>query len=544
MQQSVPRLLNEALRSEDRECLLPWFFFLKLFLTALWKLEPVKCTVWRGTKGSYGAGFRKGQKFVWWGVSSCTLSRGILEKEQFLGSTGSRTLFKIECMHGKDIRMYSYYENEEEVLLLPCSYFEVLDINEEDDLCIVHVRQQKPPVPLIQPPFVTDGLVYTVSDSLREMKVFPTALTKQLSRNQRRRQKEKLRRIAEIADAQTVMTSEQNETSKPNITKQRNISAEYVLASEQKAAAERSLCIQSDISIETNKSIEQTIFTEMKPSSEPPMAIIPIVQTTAITLNFDRLKTKPRKSVTIRDGIRMAANDQYLLVCPKNRLCLLDKEGNERWNIKRDFEVDDVCYSTYLNQFLILGDYDLYSLDLERPTKLATEITQFARNMDECTCYENLILVVKDFGGALVEVWDMKSNWKLHKQYKRPISCKQGQGICTIRFSSDGSYFGVTLTEPPTAKAFFQLRGSEDMKILKIMELPFYEGYCNHYILSLPSNEFLVYKYSEKLMFLLNSSGQCKQTIQYAKGICTMALINSCFVIQTSRPDKLHFYDL
>lgn len=127
----------------------------------------------------------------------------------------------------------------------------------------------------------------------------------------------------------------------------------------------------------------------------------------------------------------------------------------------------------------------------------------------------------------------MKSNWKLHKRYEQPISCRRGQGICTIRFSTDGSYLGVTLTEPFSAKAFFQLRNAKDMKVLKIAELPFYEGYCNHYILSLPQNEFLVYKYSEPLIFLFDSHGKRKQIIQYNKGICTMAFIDHCFVVQT-----------
>ncbi|CAM4751817.1 unnamed protein product [Rotaria magnacalcarata] len=641
---SVPRLLNEALRIDNRECLLPWFIFFRLFLTALWKLKSVQCTVWRGMKGNYGADLRKGQKFFWWGFSSCTLSRKVFEKEQFLGNYGVGTLFKIECTHGKNITNYSYYENEEEVLLLPCSYFEVLNIGlEENDMCIIHVKQLpppvsliespvplieppvpltespvtliepplplieppvpliEPPVPLIEPPVplieplmslieppvslaepsvsLIEPLVPLIEppvplieplmslieppvslaepsvtliepplaiDSPGESKVFSTVSSEQLSRSQRRRQKQKQKRVVKIADALTTTTNEVKETITPKITQQQSSLGESILSKEQKTTPEQSVSIKSNVFLETNKSTDQVICTEPKLSSEASMATISKLhpKTTTVTINFDRLNTRPRKSITAINCLRIATDNQYFLVCPKDRLCLLDREGNEHWSIKRNFDVDDLCYSTYLKQFLILADYDLYSLDVERSTKLRKEITQFARNMDECSCHENLFLVIKDYGGHIIEVWDMESNWKLKKTYQQPISCQEGQGICTIRFSSDGNYLGVTLTEPFTEKAFFQLRNSKDMKILTKVELPFYEGYCNHYILSLPNNEFLVYKYSEKLMFLIDSNGQRKKAIQYTKGVCTMAIINNCFVIRTNRPDELHFYDL
>ena len=39
---SFYRVLNRALRSEDRSSLKPWFVFLKLFATALGKLPNLK----------------------------------------------------------------------------------------------------------------------------------------------------------------------------------------------------------------------------------------------------------------------------------------------------------------------------------------------------------------------------------------------------------------------------------------------------------------------------------------------------------------------
>ncbi|CAF1240140.1 unnamed protein product [Rotaria sordida] len=68
-------------------------------------------------------------------------------------------MFIIECMNGKIIQKYSHFPDENEVVLLPCSYFEVLDkIDQGNGLRTIHIKQIQPPVLLIQPPFSTSPL--------------------------------------------------------------------------------------------------------------------------------------------------------------------------------------------------------------------------------------------------------------------------------------------------------------------------------------------------------------------------------------------------
>lgn len=345
--------------------------------------------------------------------------------------------------------------------------------------------------------------VDSVDDRLEDLKLTATSMPQQkLSKKQKRRQNQKQQQAINIM--------------KPSVLS------------------------ESNISTEPKASAEQTVLTTANASAE---SVIKAVT----TLNFDQLKIRPRKSINIIQGQKMACNDKYFLVCPKNKLALLDAEGKEHFNVHRNFEVYDICWSTYLKRFLILSEKDLYSLDLTRQTPLMIEIAQFTRDMDECTCYDNIFMMISDYGGAVIEVWDMKLQWKVIKFYKQPESCKKGQGICTIKFSSNGMHLGVTLTEPRIGKAYFQLRNWQDMKVLKVVELPFYEGFCNHYILALPSEKFLIHKYSEKEMFLFDSNGQQKQIIRYAKGICSVALLTNdknCLAVQTSQPDELHFHDI
>jgi Ran GTPase-activating protein (RanGAP) involved in mRNA processing and transport len=71
-----------------------------------------------------------------------------------LGTTGDRTLFSIECLNGKNIKPHSYYKTEDEILLLPGFYFEVVSkVAGGNGLHIIHLREVVPPFCLLEPPF-------------------------------------------------------------------------------------------------------------------------------------------------------------------------------------------------------------------------------------------------------------------------------------------------------------------------------------------------------------------------------------------------------
>lgn len=157
---SVFEMLNKSLRAENRGEIKPWFSYLKLFLTALHKLPSERGTVWRGIRDvNLTSKYKNGTKFAWWGVNSCTFQLGVLESEQFLGKKGERTLFSIDCINGKSIIAHSYFKDmEEEVILMPGSYFEVIGkLNPAPELYIIQLKEITPPIPLVKPPFEKQG---------------------------------------------------------------------------------------------------------------------------------------------------------------------------------------------------------------------------------------------------------------------------------------------------------------------------------------------------------------------------------------------------
>ncbi|CAF1108312.1 unnamed protein product [Rotaria sp. Silwood1] len=155
---SLYSILNEMLRDRDRQKLKPWFPYLKLFMTALFKIQSCSAKViYRGVKADLHLKFHDGERYIWWAFSSCTLSLKVLQRKMYLGDSGPRTLFNIECLNGKPIKAHSHYKTEDEILLLPGFYFEVVSkVNAGNGLYIIHVREITPPHVLLEPPFSND----------------------------------------------------------------------------------------------------------------------------------------------------------------------------------------------------------------------------------------------------------------------------------------------------------------------------------------------------------------------------------------------------
>ncbi|CAF3316269.1 unnamed protein product [Rotaria socialis] len=145
-------VLNNTLRAKDRQQKLqPWYFYLRLFLNALFRLPLVSITAYRGVKLDLCNRYIEGETIVWWGFSSCTTSVGVLKSELFLGKTDSRTMFTLHCKSARDISKYSFYPVEDELLLMAATQFKVVSSLDQGNLHIIQLEETTPPFPLLQP---------------------------------------------------------------------------------------------------------------------------------------------------------------------------------------------------------------------------------------------------------------------------------------------------------------------------------------------------------------------------------------------------------
>jgi hypothetical protein len=173
-------ILNAILRSGNEDELEPWLLYLKLFHTALSRLPSARQIVCRGVKCDMGRGYTTGQTKAWSSFSSCTTSINVLQTEQFLGRTGPRTMFVIDCISGKDICNHTDYSHEAEILFLPGVEFKVIGcMDQGNGLHIIQLKEivpvcpSPPPVPVPHPtePTPEKQKKPGVSDYVAERKV-------------------------------------------------------------------------------------------------------------------------------------------------------------------------------------------------------------------------------------------------------------------------------------------------------------------------------------------------------------------------------------
>ena len=146
--------LNSTLRSSspDREeKLKPWYLYLRLFLNALFRLPPLRISVFRGIKIDSTKEYDKGKTVIWWGFSSSTTAIEVLQAEAFLGKKAVRTIFSIECQTARDICKHSFFPAENEVLLLAATQFQVTGCLDQGDLRIIQMKETRPSTPILQP---------------------------------------------------------------------------------------------------------------------------------------------------------------------------------------------------------------------------------------------------------------------------------------------------------------------------------------------------------------------------------------------------------
>ncbi|CAF1658707.1 unnamed protein product [Rotaria magnacalcarata] len=140
MPKCVFRLLNNALRTQDRHKIAPWLSYLKLFIGALKKLPSCNGTVWRGASLDDGIIFTDGDIHTWWTVNSCSTDLQIIEL--YLGDKG--TVFAIDAIEAKNISAFSAFPVERELILMPGTRVWPLSkkLNFKDQYFLVHLKEE------------------------------------------------------------------------------------------------------------------------------------------------------------------------------------------------------------------------------------------------------------------------------------------------------------------------------------------------------------------------------------------------------------------
>lgn len=144
---SLFNLVNKALREKDRNKIEPWKKYIFLLLHALKVLEPTKSVeLFRGANlklENLGEKYEPGKVFTWTAFSSTSTS--MVGAGKFLGNKEKVFwLLKLkEPFHGRSLKEFSEFPNEDEVLLPPNMRFKVIDILKLDNAHLIRCEQEE-----------------------------------------------------------------------------------------------------------------------------------------------------------------------------------------------------------------------------------------------------------------------------------------------------------------------------------------------------------------------------------------------------------------
>ena len=151
--------MNSLLREEKREEVKPFIEYLWLLMHGLSRCpRPTEPAVYRGIKGHVDTErkYLPETVVVWSAFSSCTTEMIVLTlNDEFLGTTGDRTLFHITLTTNRARRIYhlSTYSGEYEVLLPPKTVLRVQHVaDHHDGLMEMHLLEE----PCVDPILVFD----------------------------------------------------------------------------------------------------------------------------------------------------------------------------------------------------------------------------------------------------------------------------------------------------------------------------------------------------------------------------------------------------
>ncbi|CAF1231051.1 unnamed protein product [Didymodactylos carnosus] len=263
-----------------------------------------------------------------------------------------------------------------------------------------------------------------------------------------------------------------------------------------------------------------------------------------VALDFAKLSGPPTKAVKIgADDYLVGASGNHVLIWEKGiDFYLMSRISEDRIHIRWSTleRLRDVCWSVYLNRFIILGAKTLSTLDVETTT--VNSIKQVSdkdvKEFWSCTCSGETLYVTKKESGSRIVEYNM-STWKMIKCWAPPLSCRQGEGIVRMRFNEDGSRVGVTLGVTDKYHSF-ELR-DRSMTVLQLLRFPYSDS--GYGLISFPSGQWLTIVLNSQQLHVIDNKGVIKRIIATKKVSGSALLSRRCIVLQTVDND-LCYYDL
>ncbi|CAF0725554.1 unnamed protein product [Didymodactylos carnosus] len=227
----------------------------------------------------------------------------------------------------------------------------------------------------------------------------------------------------------------------------------------------------ASITVSTTKSnkIDWTSLIEIEEIADVQLTKLPLKD----TFDFSQLTTvKPRLVLDIPFGewslfgVSFNSFLHYRHEAPTGKLWLMKTNSDQtviKWNNNK---ITDMCWSIYLNRFVLLALTKIYTYD-ERTNQIQqTSLESNDVDFWSCTCYDQTLLISYGAWGVHVNEFKMGNTWQTVKQWK----IKPDELISVIRFSSNNNYVGLAV-EAHSRNWHFELRNRQTTDVIWTIQL-------------------------------------------------------------------------
>lgn len=210
----------------------------------------------------------------------------------------------------------------------------------------------------------------------------------------------------------------------------------------------------------------------------------------------------------------LVSNNNFLLIHQGTNLCLV----NQHMNIVREslwpFNVIiDMCWSSTLNQFILINENDLFLVD-ENITSIDKIHIKSDNTWFACTCSDtSLFLSTSELGSSLNE-FNLTPMIQFVKKWLSPFICKKNEQIDCIVYSNETLALLITNLSDKSVRIELRFAATLDYLWALPLDIKSTKKIAFHCCV-LSFDEWLVADYENCRLIHITKCGQIKGTIGY-----------------------------
>ncbi|CAM4845884.1 unnamed protein product [Rotaria magnacalcarata] len=261
--------------------------------------------------------------------------------------------------------------------------------------------------------------------------------------------------------------------------------------------------------------------------------LVYIAQWTSNELDLSTLLSPYRTIACSQDSwTATTSNNHFLLIDQYPNLCLYDKQLTLLKEYPWEYDpIPDMCWSSTLNNFIIITNKNGVFLMNENLTSLECIQTIEKKRWLSCTCSDSTLFLTTNESGSNIFQFNLLLSFHFMKQWKSPQSCNSDEVINNIAYNNET--LALIIENETNNKKRIELRSLSTFDPL--WSTSFNAAYhftpWNNRVCVLKYNEWLVIDYGDSRLFHVSKDGQVKSKCSYKPRVNNAVLFGTNILV-------------